>query len=60
MSLEKAVPELKKAFYAQIQSLQTTSEPNTSSTLDLLTKEEIKELEALWVEWNVYKRKQGV
>ncbi|CAH0539592.1 hypothetical protein [Vibrio marisflavi] len=51
--------QLRKDFYAQIDSLQV-HDPNQSwPTLTLLTKEELHELETMWVELRIWKQKQS-
>ncbi|WP_204250594.1 hypothetical protein [Vibrio vulnificus] len=50
--------QLKKDFYSQIYSLQSSASSHTTSTLALLTEEEISELEALWIELVVWKKNQ--
>ncbi|MBY8137514.1 hypothetical protein KW500_11840 [Vibrio fluvialis] len=53
------ITQLKKDFYAQISALQSCSLPQTKPTLSILTAEELKELEQLWVELTVWKKTQS-
>lgn len=53
------ITQLKKDFYAQISALQSYSLPQSKSTLSILTPEELKELEQLWVELAVWKKTQS-
>ncbi|ELB2798511.1 hypothetical protein QNE48_004456, partial [Vibrio alginolyticus] len=50
--------QLKKDFYSQIRALQSPNLPQVTSTLAVLTDEEIQELEAVWIELAVWKRSQ--
>ncbi|AGB10236.1 putative 3-demethylubiquinone-9 3-methyltransferase [Vibrio parahaemolyticus 3259] len=50
--------QLKKDFYSQIRAFQTPKLPQVTSTLAVLTDEEIQELEAVWIELAVWKRSQ--
>ncbi|WP_093272332.1 hypothetical protein [Vibrio xiamenensis] len=59
MSVESIVTQLKKDFYAQLSSLQAYTLPHSQPTLSVLTEEEIRELEHLWVELNIWKKKQS-
>ncbi|MEH0759929.1 hypothetical protein H4F20_09530 [Vibrio sp. 16] len=51
--------QLKKDFYAQISHLQSYCQPQTKPTLSLLTEEELRELESLWIEHFMWKTKQN-
>lgn len=53
------VTELKKDFQKQIRSSQSCDLVNSQPTLSLLTAEELKELEQLWVELTVWKKTQN-
>gem|GEM_PF-855785 len=53
------ISNLKKVFYEQISSLQPCHLAQAKSTLSLLTDEELKELEQLWVEFVVWKNSQS-
>ncbi|EGA70393.1 hypothetical protein VISI1226_22525 [Vibrio sinaloensis DSM 21326] len=57
--MESNKAQLRKDFYAQISHLQAYSLPQTKPTLSLLTEEELLELESLWVELSVWKKKQN-
>ncbi len=52
------ITQLKKDFYAQIGTLHSYTLPTEKSSLSVLTQEEIKELEQIWVELAVWKRSQ--
>ncbi|MGR5247683.1 hypothetical protein [Vibrio aestuarianus] len=51
--------QLKKDFYAQIDSPKESSSPSSQTTLALLTEEEIQQLEQIWIELAVWKRNQS-
>lgn len=51
--------QLKKDFYMNISSLQAYTLPHSQPTLNLLTEEELKQLEHVWVELSVWKRNQA-
>lgn len=53
------ISNLQKAFYEQISSLQLHHLPQTKSTLSLLTDEELKELEQLWIDFVMWKKSQS-
>ncbi|ADT86907.1 hypothetical protein J0676_01010 [Vibrio sp. Vb2880] len=53
------ITQLKKDFYAQISALQSCTLPQSKPTLSILTPEELKELEQLWVELAVWKKTQS-
>ncbi|WP_372449736.1 hypothetical protein [Vibrio metschnikovii] len=53
------ISQLKKDFYAQISAFQSYALPQQTTTLSLLTEEELKELEQIWVELAVWKRSQS-
>ncbi len=53
------ISNLKKSFYEQISSLQPYNLPQSKPTLSLLTDEELKELEQLWIEFVVWKNSQS-
>ncbi|KJR39565.1 MULTISPECIES: hypothetical protein [Vibrio] len=50
--------QLKKDFYSQIYSLQSSAVSQSTSTLAVLTEEELSELEAAWIELVVWKKNQ--
>lgn len=50
--------QLKKDFYSQIYSLQYNAVSQSTSTLAVLTEEELSELEAAWIELVVWKKNQ--
>ncbi|RJX68370.1 hypothetical protein DZ860_17760 [Vibrio sinensis] len=56
--VESLVLQLQRDFYAHINSLQAYTLPQTRPTLTVLTEEELKELENVWVELSVWQRKQ--
>ncbi|MBO0137441.1 MULTISPECIES: hypothetical protein [Vibrio] len=56
--MDSVILQLKKDFYSQIRALQSPNLPQVTSTLAVLTDEEIKELEAVWIELAVWKRSQ--
>lgn len=51
--------QLKKDFYMNISSLQAYTLPHSQPTLNLLTEEELKQLEHVWVELSVWQRNQA-
>lgn len=53
------ITQLKKDFYAQISAVQSYTLPQSKPTLSILTPEELKELEQLWVELAVWKKSQS-
>lgn len=53
------VAQLKKEFHAQLSALQAYSVPQSKPTLSLLTDEELRQLEQIWVELCVWKRSQS-
>ncbi len=53
------ISNLKKAFYEQISSLQPYNLPQSKPTLSLLTDEELKELEQIWIEFVMWKNSQS-
>ncbi|MGC9421448.1 hypothetical protein [Vibrio sp.] len=53
------ITQLKKDFYAQIGAFQSHSLPQEKTTLSLLTSEELKQLEEIWVELTVWKKSQS-
>ncbi len=53
------ISNLQKSFYEQISSLQPYNLPQSKPTLSLLTEEELKELEQLWIEFVVWKNSQS-
>ncbi|MDW6017219.1 hypothetical protein SBW85_05455 [Vibrio plantisponsor] len=50
--------KLKEAFHEQISSLQPYTSTQSKSTLSLLTAEELKELEQIWIDFTVWKKTQ--
>ncbi|WCP81235.1 hypothetical protein PQE20_04365 [Vibrio harveyi] len=56
--MDSVITQLKKDFYSQIRALQSPKLPQVTSSLAVLTDEEIQELEAVWVELAVWKRSQ--
>lgn len=57
--MESLELQLRKDFYAQIHSLQVHSHDQSLSTLTLLTKEELQELETMWIELCIWKKNQS-
>ncbi|ENM5786684.1 hypothetical protein QSX70_002162 [Vibrio metoecus] len=53
------VAQLKKEFYAQLSALQTHSAPQSKPTLSVLTDEELRQLEQMWIELCVWKKSQS-
>ncbi|HAS63377.1 MAG TPA: hypothetical protein DCS35_12935 [Vibrio sp.] len=58
--MEPLLLQLKKDFYMNISSLQAYTLPHSQPTLNLLTEEELKELEHVWVELSVWQRSQPI
>lgn len=54
----ETITQLKKDFYTRIRSIQTNSVPQCKPTLSLLTEEELKQLEQMWVELTMWKNSQ--
>ncbi|WP_167469888.1 hypothetical protein [Vibrio aquaticus] len=52
------VSQLRNDFYARIQAVQAYALPQTKPTLSLLSEEELRELETLWIELSVWKSQQ--
>ncbi|WP_216835620.1 hypothetical protein, partial [Vibrio aestuarianus] len=57
--VNSVIMQLKKDFYAQIDSPKESSSPSSQTTLALLTEEEIQQLEQIWIELAVWKRNQS-
>ncbi|EMK6869365.1 hypothetical protein IG549_13840, partial [Vibrio cholerae] len=53
------VTQLKKEFYAQLSALQAHSAPQSKPTLSVLTDEELRQLEQIWIELSVWKKSQN-
>ncbi|ENM5724343.1 hypothetical protein V4V56_000248 [Vibrio mimicus] len=53
------VTQLKKEFHAQLSALQAHSAPQSKPTLSVLTDEELRQLEQMWVELCVWKKSQN-
>lgn len=53
-----SVSQLRNDFYAHIQAVQAYALPQTKPTLSLLSEEELRELETLWIELSVWKSQQ--
>ncbi|MCG3729100.1 hypothetical protein [Vibrio cincinnatiensis] len=53
------ITQLKKDFYAQICAFQSYPLSQGKTTLSLLTAEELKQLEQIWVELTVWKKSQS-
>lgn len=56
--MDSVISQLRNDFYAHIRALQAPKLPQVTSTLAVLTDEEIQELEAVWIEFSVWKRHQ--
>ncbi|KIN10918.1 3-demethylubiquinone-9 3-methyltransferase [Vibrio mytili] len=56
--MDSVISQLKKDFYAHLRALQTPKLPQVTSTLNVLSDEEIQELESAWIELTVWKRNQ--
>ncbi|WP_021020374.1 hypothetical protein [Vibrio gazogenes] len=56
--MDSQVTQLKKDFYQQIMSQHAYAFPNTSSTLSLLTDEELEQIERVWIELIMWKKAQ--
>jgi hypothetical protein len=54
--VDSQITQLKKDFYQQILSSQT---PDTSSTLSLLTDEELAQIEKVWIELVIWQKSQS-
>ncbi|ENM5832508.1 hypothetical protein NTH44_000541 [Vibrio metoecus] len=53
------VAQLKTEFYAQLSALQAHSVPQSKPTLSVLTDEELRQLEQIWIELCVWKKSQS-
>ncbi len=53
--MENVILQLKKDFYSQINAIHFQNVQQQVSTLSLLTEEEIRELENMWIELAVWK-----
>ena len=51
--------QLRKDFYSHISSLQAHTLPQSQPTLSVLTDDELKELEHVWVELSVWQLAQA-
>ncbi|MDW6003866.1 hypothetical protein [Vibrio mangrovi] len=56
--MDPQVIQLKKDFYQQIMTQHSYTFPNTSSTLSLLTDEELEQIERVWIELIMWKKSQ--
>ncbi|MGR4990082.1 hypothetical protein [Vibrio sp. WZ-1] len=56
--MDLVISQLKKDFYSQIRALQSPKLPQVTSTLAILSDEELQELENVWIELVVWKNKQ--
>ena len=56
--MDSVISQLRKDFHAHIRAMQALKLPQVTSTLAVLTDEEIQELEAVWIELAVWKRSQ--
>lgn len=57
--MDSQVAQLKKDFYQHIRTDQKYTFPNVFSTLSLLTDEELKQIEQVWVELIIWKKSQN-
>jgi hypothetical protein len=57
-AVDLVISQLKKDFYSQIRALQSPKLPQVTSTLAILSDEELQELENVWIELVVWKNKQ--
>jgi hypothetical protein len=57
-AVDSVISQLKKDFYSQIRALQSPKLPQVTSTLAVLSDEELQELENVWIELVVWKNKQ--
>ncbi|MDE1514262.1 MULTISPECIES: hypothetical protein [Vibrio] len=53
------VAQLKKQFHAQLSAWQAQAAPQSKPTLAVLTEEELRQLEQMWVELCVWKQSQN-
>ncbi|MBY6197824.1 hypothetical protein [Vibrio hangzhouensis] len=58
--MEAVISQLKKDFYAHLKSSNGAVSGDAPQTISLLTKEELAELENIWVELAVWKQKQAM
>lgn len=58
--MEAVISQLKKDFYAHLKSSNGAVPGDAPQTISLLTKEELAELENIWVELAVWKQKQAM
>ena len=56
--MDSVISQLRKDFHEHIRAMQALRLPQVTSTLAVLTDEEIQELETVWVEFAVWKRRQ--
>ncbi len=59
MRVDVVISQLKKDFHAHIRALQAPKLPQVTPTLAVLSDEEIQQLEAVWIEFAVWKRHQS-
>nr|WP_319554998.1 hypothetical protein [uncultured Vibrio sp.] len=57
--MDSVISQLRNDFYAHIRAFQAPTLPQVTSTLAVLTDEEIQELETAWIEFSVWKRRQA-
>lgn len=57
--MDTITSQLKKDFYAQLRSMQPKSNGITTSSVSLLTEEELSELATVWIQLSVWKKKQS-
>ncbi|SHO56415.1 hypothetical protein [Vibrio quintilis] len=57
--MDSQVTQLRKNFYQQVQADKKYTMPEVCSTLSLLTEEELKQIEQVWVELAIWKKSQS-
>lgn len=57
--VEAVISQLKKDFYAHLRSSHGRHNSESSKTISILTKEELSELENVWIELAVWKKQQA-
>ncbi|MCF7482292.1 hypothetical protein L3V31_11165 [Vibrio sp. J1-1] len=57
--MDSVISQLRKDFHAHIRAMQALKLPQVTSTLAVLSDEEIQELETVWIEFSVWKRRQA-
>ncbi|WP_237484120.1 hypothetical protein [Vibrio hippocampi] len=57
--MEAVISQLKKDFYAHLRSSDGRNSSENSTTIAILTKEELSELENVWIQLAVWKKQQS-